>query len=304
MKQFFESYGGVALGILALLVLIAMIAPVGNIIKTSLQGTTNKFASSMNGQLDDAMVATAEAQESATEGPVDLTNINKSGVVGDFSAKGNLVEINGTQFRVLEVNGAQAKVMSMENIGSSSFNSGNIVSFDGKKGQKYAGYNLDNAMSRFYDSLPSEIQKAILEQNINQSLYSWNTGTSDNANFSAWRKYAFTVADTVGDVYHLRKIADINIGYRKIFALDIDDAIAYLGSNSAPQDVNEMFWNQRNNKPLDGTTGEGVVWLRSASTFGEDRAYIIDGINGWIANANYSSVREVRPAFVIDLSLL
>lgn len=52
MKQFFEQYGGVALGILALLVLIAMITPVGNIIKTSLQGTTEKFSTSINGQAD------------------------------------------------------------------------------------------------------------------------------------------------------------------------------------------------------------------------------------------------------------
>ena len=65
MKQFFEHYGGVALGILALLVLIAMITPVGNITKTSLQGTVKKFSGSMNSQMDDAMNATASAQNSA-----------------------------------------------------------------------------------------------------------------------------------------------------------------------------------------------------------------------------------------------
>lgn len=52
MKQFFEQYGGVALGILALLVLIAMITPVGNIIKTSLQGTTETFSSKIDSQTD------------------------------------------------------------------------------------------------------------------------------------------------------------------------------------------------------------------------------------------------------------
>lgn len=58
MKQFFEQYGGVALGILALLVLIAMITPVGNIIKTSLQGTVHKFSTSINSQLEDDLKAT------------------------------------------------------------------------------------------------------------------------------------------------------------------------------------------------------------------------------------------------------
>ena len=52
MKQFFEQYGGVALGILALLVLIAMITPVGNIIKTSLQGTVQTFSTKIDGQTD------------------------------------------------------------------------------------------------------------------------------------------------------------------------------------------------------------------------------------------------------------
>lgn len=53
MKQFFEQYGGVALGILALLVLIAMITPVGNIIKASLQGTVQTFSSGIESQTDD-----------------------------------------------------------------------------------------------------------------------------------------------------------------------------------------------------------------------------------------------------------
>lgn len=53
MKQFFENYGAVALGILAFLVLIAMITPVGNIIKTSLQGTVQTFSSGIKSQTDD-----------------------------------------------------------------------------------------------------------------------------------------------------------------------------------------------------------------------------------------------------------
>ena len=65
MKKFFEQYGGVALGILAVLVLIAMITPVGNIIKTSLQGTATKFSGNINGQVDTAMAGTSEAQNGA-----------------------------------------------------------------------------------------------------------------------------------------------------------------------------------------------------------------------------------------------
>ena len=55
MKKFFENYGAVALGILALLVLIAMITPVGNIIKTSLQGTVQTFSTRIEEQQTDTI---------------------------------------------------------------------------------------------------------------------------------------------------------------------------------------------------------------------------------------------------------
>lgn len=89
MKQFFEQYGAVALGILALLVLIAMITPVGNIIKTSLQGTSNKFATSMNGQLDTAMEGTAAAQEDAMKGEFRYRVLVEYGNVGSIDANGD-----------------------------------------------------------------------------------------------------------------------------------------------------------------------------------------------------------------------
>ena len=65
MKQFFEQYGAVALGILALLVLVAMITPVGNIVKTSLQGTVDTFSTRIGSQVEDGLIASAEAQNSA-----------------------------------------------------------------------------------------------------------------------------------------------------------------------------------------------------------------------------------------------
>lgn len=66
MKQFFEQYGVVALGILALLVLIAMITPVGNIIKTSLQGTTETFSTKIESQTDTMTAQMQEAFEEAS----------------------------------------------------------------------------------------------------------------------------------------------------------------------------------------------------------------------------------------------
>ena len=109
---------------------------------------------------------------------IDMSNINVMDgtttlAAGDFSMKGNLVTINDTQYRVLAVDGTMAKVMSMANDVSSEFNGSKVtVSFGGTDGQKYADSNLDNTMTNYYNSLPSAIQNAIVEQNINQSMYS------------------------------------------------------------------------------------------------------------------------------------
>lgn len=74
MKQFFEQYGAVALGILSLIVLIAMITPVGNIIKTSLQGTVQTFGTKIDGQVDAMSSSFETVMENTTNGFNGLKN--------------------------------------------------------------------------------------------------------------------------------------------------------------------------------------------------------------------------------------
>ena len=88
MKQFFEQYGGVALGILALLVLIAMITPVGNIIKTSLQGTVQTFSTKMDGQVD----TMTESMESIFISSSEFNGIKNGDLYIDGIRYENLVE--------------------------------------------------------------------------------------------------------------------------------------------------------------------------------------------------------------------
>ena len=229
---------------------------------------------------------------------IDLTNVNVAGVVGDFSTKGSLVTINNTQYRVLAVDGTMAKVMSMANGVSSKFNSSSVTaSFGGTDGQKYAGSILDNEMTNFYNGLPAELQNAIVEQNISQSMYRWTSGTNASANFSAWYAKPFTDATTSGNNYYLTRIAEVNVGTRKVFALDVDDVINYLGSNSTAKDVNEMFFEKRNSVSR-------YVWLRSASSDSSSSAFRVNGYYGYLSYIHYGNSGEVRPAFVLDLSLL
>lgn len=163
MKKFLSDYGFTILTAIVVITLITFSSPIGSAIQKQTTNTVQSLGKVAENDLN-------KIDDSASL--IDLTNINKSGVVGDFSRKGNLVTINNTQYRVLEVNGPRVKVMSMISIGSSTFNSLSVTtSFGSKTGQKYASSNLDNAMISYYNSLPSAIQDAIVEQNINQSMY-------------------------------------------------------------------------------------------------------------------------------------
>ena len=139
-------------------------------------------------------------------------------------------------------------------------------------------------------------------------MYIQEKGTNANASFSAWYKISFTDTTTSGTNYFLTRIAEVNVSARKVYALDVDDVIAYLGSNSTPQDVNELFWNQRSYKPYDSSTDKGYVWLRSApcsASLDYSRyAFFVNGDSGYLSLAYSNDNYEIRPAFVIDLSLL
>lgn len=208
-----------------------------------------------------------------------MSNVSNTFVSGDFSSKGNLVTINGTQYRVLAVNGTQAKVMSMNSVGSSAFSSNVTTSFGSYTGQKYADSNLDQATINYYNSLPEAIKTAIVPQNIKQSMYSYSN-----------------------PMRLANKVAEIEVGQRYIYALDVDDVIEYLGndySSDSPDIVNEMFFNT--------TSSVGrSVWLRSAVSNPDytSRAFCANGYHGVLDSSIYFFSQEVRPAFVLDLSLL
>ena len=83
-----------------------------------------------------------------------------------------------------------------------------------------------------------------------------------------------------------------------IAATTKDDVINYLGSNSTAKDVNEMFFEKRNSVSR-------YVWLRSAYSDYSGSAFYVNGYSGSLSDFSYyGSSREVRPAFVLDLSLL
>ena len=239
-------------------------------------GTEEVFKSDI--AMMDYQKLVSDGDSGSTGNTLDISNIDIAGVKGDFSSKGNLVTINGTQYRVLTINGTQVKVMSMASVGDSAFNSSNVTtSFGSYTGQKYENSKLDQSMTNYYNSLPEAIKTAIVPQTIKQSMYSHDNPTR---------------------LTH--KIAEIEVGQRYIYALDVDDVIEYLGndySSGSPYVVNKMFFD---------TTSlvSRYVWLRSASPDHSYSAFFVYGNSGFLGGDYYSNLSEVRPTFVLDLSLL
>lgn len=218
---------------------------------------------------------------------IDMSNVSTTLASGDFSTKGNLVMVNGASYRVLESNGTQAKLLAMNPYKSTTFGSNNT----------YPGSTLDTEMANYYNTLPTDVQNAIVEQNISQSAYKYSDGTNASADFSAWHLDEFTNATTSGDNYYLTKTAEVNVGARKVFALDVDDVINYLGTDSTAKDVNELFFDVRNNVSR-------IVWLRSAISDSNSLAFCTSGYYGGLTSSGFFIGHEIRPAFVLDLSLL
>lgn len=278
MKRFLEDYGFTILAAIVVISLIMIVTPIGSTIQKQTGDLVHSFAVVADddfNKIDDSTLL------------IDLKNFNKSGVEGDFSRKGNLVTINGNQFRVLSVNGTQAKLLAMDSYKSIPFGANNT----------YSGSTLDTEMTNYYNTLPADVQNAIVEQNINQSKYIYNDGTNESTNFSSWYKNGFTESDISGANYYLNKKSETSVGNRKVYALDVDDVIFYLGSTSTPQDVNELFFNQRSSVSRN-------IWLRSAHVVHTGGAFSVRGDYGFVFGDLVFFQFEVRPAFVIDLSLL
>lgn len=263
MKKFLSDYGFTILTAIVVITLIAFGSPISSTIQKQTANIVQSLGKVANNDLN-------KIDDSASL--IDLTNINKSGVVGDFSRKGNLVTINDTQFRVLEVNGTQVKVMSMIDVGNSSFGSSETTLFGDIEGQSYSGSALDQAMTSYYNNLPTAIKTAIVPHIINQSMYTY-------------------------PVTPTNKIGEVSVGKRYVYALDIDDILQYLESNCSSYTLNEMFFETKS--PVNS-----LIWLRSVGSSRIDYAFTLYGNNGSLGYSGYRSNYKIRPAFIIDLSLL
>lgn len=210
--------------------------------------------------------------------------------------KGDLIMLEGKQYRVLNINGSVAEVLAMYNaINSIPF--GDIDSIN-----TYANSDLDTYLSgTFYNSLPISIRNAIVKKVLQQD--SWYYGS----NSKAIAKYNGTYQTTNEYILSLISPTYGKIINRTCYALSCQDVIDYLevtpsmssaDTTLTSENIWKMFWNQTTS-PGDTYTSSWLCSARPSDDY--DRVFAVDGVNGRLGVDIVGGSNAVRPAFQIDL---
>nr|DAJ55405.1 MAG TPA: hypothetical protein [Caudoviricetes sp.] len=211
--------------------------------------------------------------------------------------KGDLISLEGKQYRVLKKFGSIVEVLAM-------YNASRLQKFDEKTEPTnvYANNSLDVYLSQaFYNSLSTTMKNAIVAKTFQQDEWYWNLEDSAIANYVEIRDSDSIILSLISMTYG-------DLISRKCYALSCQDIIDYLEVTTSMTAVNttltytnilKMFWNQT--APIPGTFDQ--LWLRSvAQEPGELPEAMTVTTKGDLNCQNVNTALIVRPAFQIDLS--
>ncbi len=231
-----------------------------------------------------------------------LFKISRKSVYGrsvvSYPNKGDLITLDGKEYRVLKTIGTVAEVLAMYDATNSQRFSNTSAS------NTYENSALDTyCTSTFYNSLSTNIKNAIVEKTFQQDLWS-NTSSGSIASYIAEEYFGRSY-----DLY-LKNMAFGNSISRKCYVLSVQDIIDYLdatssmnGSNTVTtsENVMKMFFDQTS--PT--WSNEDSIILRSASDYNisgvQKFCYKVSYLGGLTNSAVFYS-GSVRPVFQIDLS--
>ncbi len=222
------------------------------------------------------------------------------GATMNLAAKGDIITIEGKQYRVLKVNGAIVEVLGLYSTSYLKYDStGKTVTFSGgKTGLQYQGSTLDVYLNEtFFATLSATMQAAIVPKAINQDMWNEsytapNSGTYYHQTYDSYNRYYYD--NSSGVAY-----GTAEVGSRNIYALSVRDVLDYLGvpenGDFTDTDIWQMFRD-------DGETTKRSSWLRTSAAGGGANGMKIYGTGGYI-EPYYSLYSEyTSPAFQIDLS--
>ena len=214
--------------------------------------------------------------------------------------KGDLITMNldGTSrlYRVLSVNGNVCKVFGMWDNFTSKYNkTSTTTTFGSITAQKYEGSALDTYLNTtWYNTLSSEAKNAIVPENVVQYCYKYynEPNTPNTPTYTYQYQYNWDNSD----YDNADNVANVIVGNRNVFALDLKDIFDYIGKVYITSDeLMTMFWNST-------TKVSKYPWLRSSSANSSSFAWSVSGSFGSFSSSGVTNGRVVRPALNLDMS--
>lgn len=211
--------------------------------------------------------------------------------------KGDLITLDGKQYRVLKTNDTVAEVVSV-------YRADLRGEFDWGESNIYANSDLDShyLSDRFYNSLNTSIQNAIIEKIFTQDEWAFagdaNSGTCSVIYHGAYRTPAMDYKIGLANTAYGESIS------RKCYVLSVQDIIDYLEVTPAmtventtltPGNLRKMFKSQEEDYMPS-------LWFRSAALNRSDAAFTYNRNEGYLSPSRTVGELYFCPAFQIDLS--
>lgn len=225
-------------------------------------------------------------------------SINTTYYIGDGLNKGDLIDIDNKEYRVLDINGPQIKLLAMYDAAMYKQLDPSTISIGGYTCPKYKGGTLDNYLENtFYPSL--SFKNAIISSNIYQYAYYFYASPDDKGNTKYTYQYQLSWDDS--NYNNANLVGSVSVGSRHCYVLDLKDIYDYFGKRCiTSSELNEMFFKTTNR--YGRSSPYYVSWLRSAYTSYSGVAWGVHGDKGSLNYIGRNSNSGVRPAFIVDIS--
>ena len=275
MKKFMEEYGLLSVAAIVIVLLIGLSSPVGGKVKNSVVGLVNKFSNTTNTMVDDI-------------GPIKNGTTLK---INDERTVRIMASYGGSKYLVIE----------RDSIGNMAYHTAEAGCQTGDNGScdnTYENSELDVYLNNtWYSNLSSAIQDAIVETEIYQEFY---TAKGQNS--------TYPTEDDEGSIPYPRLWNDLgrsqtwsgatsNTITRKVFLPSVKE-IYNMGVDLSSYTATREF--------LTETSGSMVhLWTRDGNaTDCQHELYLLYNYGSVGYVILWSPIVGVRPAYVIDLSLV
>lgn len=226
--------------------------------------------------------------------PIIVSNQYGTGKNIEMPNKGDIITMDGKDYRVLKIDKTVAEVLAMYDTSTLKFDTNSSVN------NTYEGKNIDTYCNNtYYNALSASMKSAIVDKTFTQDSWKYDSSSVPTQEHYTGKYESNTYYLTLTNAAFGTSIT------RHCYVLSVQDVLDYLDattsmgiSDTTLTDTNlwKMIWNQTT------SPGSTYLWLRSAYSSDSRNAFRIIGTTGRMDSRDVSTTYAARPAFQIDLS--